>query len=45
MKQMIDPSTLNFNDKYLRLNMDTDLGVQTLISAVATTITDTVTTL
>lgn len=32
MRQMIDPKSLNFNfdDKYLRLNMDTALGVQTL---------------
>lgn len=32
MRMMIDPERLNFNfdDKYLRLNMGTDLGVQTL---------------
>lgn len=32
MRKMIDPKSLNFNfdDKYLRLNMDTALGVQTL---------------
>ena len=32
MKQMIDPKNLNFNydDKYLRLDMDTDVGMQTL---------------